>query len=130
MSRIEKLGFIGLGVMGGRMCRNLMAKSGRPVIGYDIDASKISILAEQGPIPASSVAEVVAQADMLFICVPGEPQVREIAFSENGLVSGARSGQTVIDMTTATVDVNRQLDSWRPACGKTEPKPFTVIASK
>jgi 3-hydroxyisobutyrate dehydrogenase-like beta-hydroxyacid dehydrogenase len=109
MSSIEKLGFIGLGVMGGRMCRNLVAKSGKPVVGYDIDASKISILVEQGLNTASSVADLVAQVDMLFMCVPGEPQVREVAFSENGLVASARSGQTIIDMTTATVEVNREL---------------------
>ena len=109
MSDIGKLGFIGLGVMGGRMCRNLAKKSSKPVIGFDVDPAKISARAEDGVEAASSVADVVNQADMIFMCVPGEPQVREVAFGDNGLVAHARSGQTIVDMTTATVDINREV---------------------
>lgn len=109
MAKIETLGYIGLGVMGGRMCRNLAAKSGKPVIGYDVDAAKISALADAGVAAATSVADVAARADMIFICVPGEPQVREVAFGVDGLVANARDGQTVVDMTTATVAVNREV---------------------
>jgi hypothetical protein len=109
MADIERLGFIGLGVMGGRMCRNLAAKSGKPVIGYDVAADKAAALADAGIAAAASVAEVAAAADMIFICVPGEPQVREVAFGEGGLVAACRAGQTVVDMTTATVEVNREV---------------------
>jgi len=105
----EKLGFIGLGVMGGRMCRNLAQKSGRRVIGYDLDPDKANALSNFGVEAAGSVAEVVDGADMIFICVPGEVQVRELAFGEDGLVARARAGQTVVDMTTATVEINREV---------------------
>jgi 3-hydroxyisobutyrate dehydrogenase-like beta-hydroxyacid dehydrogenase len=103
------LGFIGLGTMGGRMCRNLAEKAGKPVIAFDIDAAKAAALAKSGVIGAASVADVVAKADIVFMCVPGEPQVREIAFGEGGIVANARAGQTVVDMTTATVEVNREV---------------------
>ena len=48
MATPETLGFIGLGVMGGRMCRNLAQKSGRPVIGYDIVSDRVEALADAG----------------------------------------------------------------------------------
>ena len=107
MAVIERLGFIGLGVMGGRMCRNLATKSGKPVIGFDLDADKSAALSDAGVGAASSVAEVAEHSDMIFICVPGEPQVQEVAFGDGGLVATTRAGQTVVDMTTATVEVNR-----------------------
>lgn len=109
MSEIERLGFIGLGVMGGRMCRNLARKSGKPVIGYDIEPEKAVALSNFGVDAAGSVTEVVESTDMIFICVPGEPQVREVAFAKDGVVESARAGQTVVDMTTATVEVNREV---------------------
>lgn len=109
MPDINTLGFIGLGVMGGRMCRNLAQKSQKPVIAYDVDAAKAEALAAHGVKAAGSIADVVRQADIVFMCVPGEPQVREVAFGDNGLVANARSGQTIVDMTTATVEVNREV---------------------
>ena len=109
VSEIDRLGFIGLGVMGGRMCRNLAQKSGCRVIGHDIDGAKTALLSNAGIVAAASVAEVVEGAEMIFICVPGEPQVRELAFGEGGLVAAARAGQTVVDMTTATVEINREV---------------------
>ncbi|MGI9475791.1 MAG: NAD(P)-dependent oxidoreductase [Hyphomicrobiaceae bacterium] len=109
MATVEKLGFIGLGVMGGRMCRNLAEKAGKPVIAYDVDSSKAAALATHGVTAASSVAELVGQTDMIFMCVPGEPQVREVVFGSGELLGHARAGQTLVDMTTATVEVNREV---------------------
>ncbi|MGI9523704.1 MAG: NAD(P)-dependent oxidoreductase [Hyphomicrobiaceae bacterium] len=109
MIKISKLGFIGLGVMGGRMCRNLTHRSGLSVIAYDIDPSKQRALSDIGVETARSIADVTAQAELIFICLPGEPQVREVAFAPDGLVSRARHGQTIVDMTTATVEINREV---------------------
>ena len=109
MSDIHQLGFIGLGVMGGRMCRNLVTKSGKPVIAFDIDAAKSAALTDVGVTAAASIGDVVRKADIVFMCVPGEPQVREAAFGNDGIVANARNGQTIVDMTTATVEVNREV---------------------
>lgn len=103
------LGFIGLGTMGGRMCRNLATKSKCTVVAFDIDPGKAAALAKNGVTAAASIADVMAKADIVFLCVPGEPQVRDIAFGKGGLVASARRGQTIVDMTTATVDVDREL---------------------
>ena len=109
MTDISTLGFIGLGVMGGRMCRNLVTKSGKPVVAYDIDREKAEALADAGVEVANSVASVAAKADIIFMCVPGADQVREVVFGDGDLVSHVRAGQTLVDMTTATVAVNREV---------------------
>ena len=82
MSEPATLGFIGLGVMGGRMCRNLARKSGKPVLGYDTVPARIAECtgAGIGIEAGASVADVATRADMVFLCVPGEPQVREVCF--------------------------------------------------
>ena len=105
----KTLGFIGLGVMGGRMCRNLATKSGLPIIGFDLDPSRAAALADVGVHAAISIREVVAAADVVFLCLPGEPQVRAVCLDEGGVVEVARAGQIVVDMTTATVDIAREV---------------------
>jgi len=109
MTDINTLGFIGLGVMGGRMCRNLAEKCGKPVIGFDIDPGKVAALAGAGVEAAASITEVAEKADLIIICVPGEPQTRAVAFEAGGLIENVRTGQTVVDMTTATVGINREI---------------------
>ena len=109
MHEPRQLGFIGLGVMGGRMCRNLVEKCGKPVIGFDLVPERVTALAAAGVTPASSVRDVVQRADMIFICVPGEPQVREVCLGAGALVATARTGQTIVDMTTATVEIEREI---------------------
>ncbi len=103
------LGFIGLGVMGGRMCRNLAAKSGKPVVAYDISEERAAVLAKHGVTIAGSPAEVAADADIIFLCLPGEPQVRDLCFGSGALVEHMRAGSTLVDMTTATVAINREV---------------------
>ena len=105
----ETLGFIGLGTMGGRMCRNLARRSGRPVLGHDVDARRADALAAHGVRAVSSVREVVRGADVVFMCLPGAPQVEDVAFGSGALVDAARAGQAVVDMTTATVEIDRRL---------------------
>lgn len=109
MKEPSTLGFIGLGVMGGRMCRNLAQKSGKPVVGFDVDGAKAKALEPAGVSAAANVAAVAARADVIFMCVPGEPQVREVCFGDGGLVAAMDAGQVLVDMTTATVEVNREV---------------------
>ena len=109
MSEPSTLGFIGLGVMGGRMCRNLARKSTTLVIGYDVVPARIAECAGAGVGAGAGVADVAARADIVFMCLPGEPQVREVCFGSEGLVEHARAGQTIVDMTTATVEVDREV---------------------
>lgn len=106
---IERLGYIGLGVMGSRMARNLVKKSGLPVVGFDIDAARASALEADGLQIVSSIGEVVGAADVVFMCVPGEPEVREACLGPGGIVEHARAGQTIVDMTTAGPAVDQDV---------------------
>jgi 3-hydroxyisobutyrate dehydrogenase-like beta-hydroxyacid dehydrogenase len=103
------LGFIGLGVMGEPMCRNLAKKSGAAVVAFDRRAEPLAALAGDGVRSAASAADVMAAADVVFMCLPGEPQVRAVALGPDGLVARVRAGQTVVDMSTAPVALAREL---------------------
>jgi len=106
------LGFIGLGVMGESMCRNLTKKSQTPVIAFDTRPAPLAALRTDGVEPAASVDEVVRRSDVVFLCLPGEPQVRAVclgASGKEGLVAQVRRGQTVVDMSTCPVALAQEL---------------------
>ena len=103
------LGFIGLGVMGEPMCRNLARKSGAVVVAFDRRAQPLAALARDSVGAARSAGEVLARADLIFMCLPGEPQVRAVALGPDGLAAHVRAGQTVVDMSTAPVALAREL---------------------
>ncbi|MFT5394323.1 MAG: 3-hydroxyisobutyrate dehydrogenase-like beta-hydroxyacid dehydrogenase [Gammaproteobacteria bacterium] len=109
MEQAQRLGFIGVGTMGGRMCRNLATRSGLPVTAFDVSASNVEALADAGVTASASVAALTAAVDIIFMCLPGEPQIREVGFGPQGLVANVRAGQIVVDMTTATVGVEKEL---------------------
>jgi len=108
----QKLGFIGLGVMGEPMCRNLAAKSRRSsVIAFDLRPEPLARLATDGVAGARSIAELSAAADIIFLSLPGEAEIRAVCLGENGrgLVSLARDGQAIVDCSTAPVALAREL---------------------
>ena len=109
MSGIESVGFIGLGVMGEAMCRNLARKCGKPVIGYDTLPEPLAALAPDGVAAADSVGDLVGRTDLVLMCLPGEPEVRAVCFGDNGVVANARAGQTVVDMSTVTPALGREV---------------------
>jgi 3-hydroxyisobutyrate dehydrogenase-like beta-hydroxyacid dehydrogenase len=109
MTDTNVLGFIGLGVMGEPMCRNLARKSGARVVAYDTRSGPLEALAGNGVERAASVAEVASRAGTIFLCLPGEPQVRSVCLGPDGLLSHARAGQTVVDMSTVPVALAREL---------------------
>ena len=92
------LGFIGLGVMGAPMCRNLAAKSGARVLAFDLKDVP-------GFTKTGSIREVSA-ADVIFLSLPGEPEIREVC---NELLEHALPGQAVVDCSTAPVALAREL---------------------
>ena len=109
MATAATLGFVGLGVMGEHMCRNLARKSGARVVGFDTRPGPLDALAGDGVEQAAGIADVAARADTVFLCLPGEPQVRAACLGPGGLVGAVRSGQTVVDMSTAPVALAREL---------------------
>jgi 3-hydroxyisobutyrate dehydrogenase-like beta-hydroxyacid dehydrogenase len=109
MTQTGMLGFIGLGVMGEAMCRNLAKKSAQAVIAYDVRPEPLAALTTDGVAPGASVKDVVLRADVVFLCLPGENEVRAIAYGAGGLAETVRPGQIVVDCSTAPVPLAREL---------------------
>jgi 3-hydroxyisobutyrate dehydrogenase-like beta-hydroxyacid dehydrogenase len=105
---MDKLGFIGLGVMGEPMCRNLAAKHRGRVFAHDIRPEPLKRLSVDGVTAARSIQELAAQADVIFLSLPAEPQVRAVGLE---LSLAARPGQAIVDCSTAPVALARELES-------------------
>ncbi|MBL8046678.1 MAG: NAD(P)-dependent oxidoreductase, partial [Anaerolineales bacterium] len=112
----EQLGFIGLGIMGLSMARNLL-KAGYAVRVWNRTASKMHTLAAEGATTASSPAELAAQCDVIFICVSDTPDVRAVMAGENGVLSGVKTGALVVDMSTISPAATREMASALAAKG-------------
>jgi 3-hydroxyisobutyrate dehydrogenase-like beta-hydroxyacid dehydrogenase len=108
MPDIETIGFIGLGVMGEAMCRNLVKKCGKRVVGYDVKPGPLASLKADGVEAADSIADLMGRADLVLLCLPGEPEVEKVMFSLSGVVANARARQTVVDMSTVTPSMGRK----------------------
>jgi 3-hydroxyisobutyrate dehydrogenase-like beta-hydroxyacid dehydrogenase len=94
------LGFVGLGVMGGAMCRNLVKKHPAPVYVFDMVPAAVKEQVAAGAIAAASVAEIVSQAEIVFLSLPGGKQV--VAVCQEIAVS-AKPGMIVVDLSTTAV---------------------------
>ncbi|WP_417514850.1 NAD(P)-dependent oxidoreductase [Minwuia sp.] len=103
------IAFIGLGVMGEAMCANLVAKSGQPVIAFDLNPEPVARLQAQGAGTAATLEDLVARADLLITCLPGGAQVRELVLGQGGLSGMLRTGQTLIDMSTSQPALMREI---------------------
>ncbi|HSB70312.1 MAG TPA: NAD(P)-binding domain-containing protein [Candidatus Methylomirabilis sp.] len=93
------VGFIGLGVMGGPMARNLV-KAGYTVVGFDTDAGRLAKFTAGGGKAASSAAEVGKQGEVVFLSLPTGDVVREVVTGANGLVTVMQAGTLVADLST------------------------------
>ena len=118
MSRFETIGFIGLGVMGEPICRNLVRKSGAPVLAFDLAPEPLARLAADGAGIAGSVADVVNKSDIVFLCLPSAKHVRSV-FEGDGVLKNIRDGQVVVDLGTSSVNQTRDFAHQLQARGAT-----------
>lgn len=102
----DAIGFIGLGVMGEPICRNLLRKSGRKVLAFDLAAEPLGRIVADGAVAAKSVAELVGGSDVIFLCLPSAKHV--LSAFEGGILPAVRRGQTVIDLGTSEVGMTRE----------------------
>lgn len=108
---MKRIGFIGLGIMGKPMCRNLL-KAGYQLTVYsrtqkDVDA----IVGGSGgkAVAAASPKEVAAKSDVIITMLPNSPQVREVVLGENGVLEGAAKGSIVVDMSSIAPLASREI---------------------
>ncbi|MFQ3645990.1 MAG: NAD(P)-dependent oxidoreductase [Anaerolineae bacterium] len=104
----ETLGFIGLGIMGRGMTRNLL-KAGYSVHVWNRTAARMDELAADGAQPTTSPAALAAGCDVIFVCVSDTPDVEAVVLGDGGLIHGARAGSLVVDMSTISPQATRQI---------------------
>ncbi len=102
------VGFIGLGVMGEPMCRNLLRRSGKRVLCHDTRPEPLARLAAEGA-EAAGLTDIAARADTVLLSLPGAPQLRSVCLGEGGLIAAMGPGQTLVDCSTAPPDLARDL---------------------
>ncbi len=105
---MTRVGFIGLGNMGGPMCGHLVS-AGFDVTAYDVDPVALSRWVEAGARGAGSVAECAAGAEVLITMLPAPPQVEAVWLGEGGAVAALEPGSLAIDMSTSSTAVGARV---------------------
>ena len=104
----EKVGFIGLGIMGKPMAKNLV-QAGYELAVHNRSPEKAQELAREGATAAESPREVAGQSDIIITMLPDSPDVREILIGEGGVLEGIEEGALVVDMSTISPVVTEEL---------------------
>ncbi len=103
-----KLGYIGLGLMGKSMARNLL-KAGYEVTVHNRSRGAVAELVAEGATEARSPKEVAANADIIFLNLPDGPDVELVIFGEGGIIENARAGLLIVDNSTIAPTTTRDL---------------------
>ena len=104
----ERIGFVGLGMMGLPMAKNLM-EAGYTVTVFDLDAGAIEEAQGFGASPASTGAEVAAQSDIIITMVPDSPHVEAAIAGNGGIIEGIRAESVVIEMSTILPETGKRM---------------------
>ena len=100
-----KIGFIGLGIMGYHMSRNLV-EAGYPIVAYDINEEAVNRLVELGAQKGQSSQQIAALSDLVITMLPDSPDVEKAALGPGGIIEGAHPGLIFIDMSTIAPDMS------------------------
>lgn len=102
----QTIGFIGLGVMGGPMCRNVAKKHAGRVLMLDREPAAIAALSDTKAEAAANLEALAAVADVIFLSLPGGPQVEAVCAA---ILISAKPGAVVVDLSTTPVSVAREV---------------------
>ena len=105
---MERIGFIGLGIMGKPMAGHLL-RAGHEVTVYNRSPAPVRELEGQGARPAASAREAAAHSDIVITMLPDSPQVEEVMFGEEGVANGLQDGCLYIDMSSIAPAVSRNI---------------------
>ena len=94
-----KVGYIGLGLMGKSIARNIL-KAGFPIVVHNRSRAAVEELVAEGATAANSPKEVAAQVDVVFTNLPDTPDVEKVVLGENGIIEGAHAGLVYVDNST------------------------------
>ncbi|MDN4525039.1 2-hydroxy-3-oxopropionate reductase [Fictibacillus fluitans] len=104
----QKVGFIGLGIMGKPMSLNLI-NAGYSLTVFDLNLESVNAVVSAGAASAGSPKEVAEQSDVIITMLPASTHVQQVVLGENGVLEGAKEGAVIIDMSSITPDVAREL---------------------
>lgn len=94
-----KIGFVGVGMMGGPMCRNLI-KGGHQAVVFDLNEDALARIASKDVTRVNSPRAVAEQVAVVFTSLPMPKDVESVVLGENGLAAGAKKGMTIVDLST------------------------------
>ncbi len=110
MSKATRIGFIGLGLMGAAMAKNIV-RNGFPVtVLAHRNRQLLEELLAEGAAEAATAADLARGSDVVIVCVTGTPQVRDVLFRAGGLLEGVHEGLVVIDSSTGDPDFAAEAD--------------------
>src|SRR5436190_11674498 len=104
----NKIGFVGLGIMGKPMAKNLI-KAGFSLTVHNRSRAKVDELVREGAAAATSPAEAASAADIVITMLPNSPDVEQVALGEGGIKDAAKAGQLFIDMSTINPIVSQKI---------------------
>ncbi|MFX0567730.1 2-hydroxy-3-oxopropionate reductase [Kosakonia cowanii] len=111
-----KVGFIGLGIMGKPMSKNLI-KAGYSLVVVDRNSDAVGELVAAGAETASNAKAIAEQCDVIITMLPNSPHVKEVALGEGGIIEGARAGTVLIDMSSIAPLASREISEALKAKG-------------
>ena len=94
-----KVGYIGLGIMGKPIARNIL-RAGYPLVVHNRSQGSVNELVEEGAVPAENPAQVARQVDVIFTNLPDSPDVEKVALGKNGIIEGAHKELIFVDNST------------------------------
>ena len=104
MEQAARIGFIGVGMMGHGMAKNLVEKGFATTVLGNRNRVPVEDLLKRGASEGRNPADVAARCDIVFLCVTGSPQVEAVVYGADGLLSAARKGLVVVDCSTSEME--------------------------
>ena len=105
---MKRIGFIGLGIMGKPMCKNLL-KAGYEAVVCDINKDAVAELVAAGAVAAATPKAVAEQVGMVITMLPNSPHVKQVALGPDGIIYGAKPGTVLVDMSSIAPLVAREV---------------------
>jgi len=105
---VSKIGFIGLGIMGRPMLRNLL-KAGHSVVAYDVVAASLDGAVADGAERGASASDAASRAEIVITMLPDGPEVQQAMLGPAGVLEGAKKGTIVVDMSSISPLVSQQV---------------------
>ena len=105
---MQKIGFIGIGIMGKPMAKNLI-DAGYQMVAYDRGKEALEKIVSYGAKRASSCEEVTSQSDIIITMLPNSPDVKKVVLGKEGVIEGVKKGQILIDMSSIAPLVSQEI---------------------